>query len=125
MVDSLTKAERSALMSRVKGKNTFPELEVRRLLHRLGYRFRLHVRSLPGRPDVVLPRHHKIVQVHGCFWHRHPGCRMSSTPKSRVRFWTRKFSENVSRDQATMTALAAKGWKVLVVWECQVSRSDL
>ena len=89
------------------------------MLHRMGYRFRLHKRGLPGRPDVVLPRHRTVVLVHGCFWHRHGGCRFAYTPKSRVAFWRRKFLENVARDLRTVLALEALGWRVVTVWECE------
>jgi DNA mismatch endonuclease (patch repair protein) len=112
-------ALRSALMSRVKGKNTRPELIVRRLVHKLGYRYRLHRRDLPGSPDIVLPRGRKVIFVHGCFWHRHPGCPRASTPKTREAFWESKLSGNVKRDAAAQLALEAAGWKVLVVWECE------
>lgn len=106
-------------MSRIRGKDTKPELVVRRVLHRLGYGFRLHRADLPGRPDVVLPRFRTAVLVHGCFWHRHPGCKFAYTPKSRVNFWTDKFGHNVERDKRARRELRKLNWKVLVVWECQ------
>lgn len=111
--------ERRKLMGRVKGANTKPELVVRRVLHAMGYRFRLHRRDLPGRPDVVLPRYRIAIFVHGCFWHRHPGCRGASMPKTRADFWAAKFEANKARDRAAATALLAAGWKVLVLWECE------
>ena len=106
-------------MSRVGAKNTTPELAVRRSLHRLGFRFRLHRRDLPGAPDIVLPRLRTVILVHGCFWHRHPKCSKASMPKSRTDFWREKFRRNVSRDRKTKTALVHLGWKVIVIWECQ------
>jgi DNA mismatch endonuclease (patch repair protein) len=107
-------------MALVRSKDTKPELVVRRLTHRLGYRFRLHRRDLPGHPDLVFPSRRKVIFVHGCFWHRHPGCKATRVPKTRVEFWQRKFEDNVRRDAAAQEALAEAGWKVLVVWECEV-----
>ncbi len=92
---------------------------VRRAAHALGYRFRLHRKDLPGRPDLVFPSRRAVIFVHGCFWHRHPGCRMASTPKTRVEFWSAKFDRNVQRDAAVIDALEAAGWRVLVIWECE------
>lgn len=106
-------------MSRVTGKDTKPELAVRRIAHSLGLRFRLHKRDLPGRPDLVFPKHRLAVFVHGCFWHRHEGCRLASTPKTRADFWQAKFETNVARDAAAAEQLAALGWNVLVLWECE------
>jgi DNA mismatch endonuclease (patch repair protein) len=111
--------KRSAMMARIGQRNTKPELSVRRVLHRMGYRFRLHRKDLPGTPDIVLPRHHAAVLVHGCFWHRHPRCRFAYTPKTRFDFWSRKFQQNVERDQRTERALRRQGWAVLTVWECE------
>ena len=110
---------RSALMSRVRCKNTKPELVVRREVHALGYRFRLHRSDLPGTPDLVFPRLHKVVFVHGCFWHRHEGCSRTTTPTTRAAYWQRKFEQNVQRDRRNVTMLEALGWKVLVIWECE------
>ena len=107
-------------MSRIRGRNTKPELAVRSLLHRLGYRFRLHVRDLPGRPDIVLPRYGLVVLVHGCFWHRHSGCRFCYVPKTRVDFWRKKFEGNIRRDREVQLSLKKIGWRVMVVWECEV-----
>jgi len=112
-------AVRSALMRRIRGKNSKPELVVRKIAHSLGYRFRLHCRNLPGTPDLVFPRLHKAVFVHGCFWHRHPGCYRTTTPKTRARYWTQKFRENVSRDAIKEAQLRALGWRVCVIWECE------
>lgn len=107
-------------MSRIKGENTKPERVVRSFLHRQGYRFRLHRRDLPGNPDVVLPKHKTVIFVHGCFWHRHEGCRFAYTPKTRRDFWEEKFRTNVERDVANTKKLEDLGWKVAVIWECQI-----
>jgi len=110
---------RSKLMSRVRQKNTKPETVVRQALHAAGFRYRLHRRDLPGSPDIVLPGRKAVVFVHGCFWHRHPGCKAASTPKTRAEFWARKFDANVERDRRAIDALSEKGWAVHVVWECE------
>ena len=107
-------------MAAVTSKNTQPEVAVRRFLHALGYRFRLHRKDLPGKPDIVMPKLRTCIFVHGCFWHRHTGCRYATTPKTRSEFWKAKFSRNVERDLENVQALEALGWKVLVVWECEV-----
>lgn len=113
-------------MSRIKSRDTQPERAVRSMLHRLGYRFRLHRADLPGRPDIVLPRYKTVIFVNGCFWHRHEGCRFAYTPKTRIDFWQKKFSENVLRDQRAQASLVASGWKVIVVWECELrDQADL
>ncbi len=117
--------DRSALMSRVKAKDTKPELCVRRLAHGLGYRYRLHRRDLPGSPDLVFPGRRKALFVHGCFWHRHQGCRTTTMPKTRAKFWQRKFDDNVRRDERVIAALRDLGWDVLVVWECETSDENL
>lgn len=117
--------DRSALMSRVKAKGTKPELNVRRLAHGLGYRYRLHRRDLPGSPDLVFPGRRKVLFVHGCFWHRHQGCRKTTMPKTRAKFWQRKFDDNVRRDERVIAALRDLGWDVLVVWECETSDENL
>jgi DNA mismatch endonuclease (patch repair protein) len=106
-------------MSLVRQRDTSAELAVRSALHRLGYRFRLQRRDLPGSPDVVLPRHRVAVFVHGCFWHRHPGCSRATTPKTNTEFWLAKFVANEARDRRVAAQLEAAGWRVLVVWECQ------
>jgi DNA mismatch endonuclease (patch repair protein) len=123
VTDTLTKAERSSLMSRIRGKDTKPEVFVRSALHRAGFRFRLHGAALPGRPDIVLPRHRTVVFVHGCFWHRH-GCRLSSEPATRRAFWREKFARNRARDQRTARALRNLGWRVVTVWECSLRTTD-
>ena len=124
MTDTLTRAERSRLMAKIKGKNTAPERAVRSLLHRAGHRFRLHVRGLPGTPDVVLPRHRTVVFVHGCFWHRHRGCKYATMPGSHRKFWTDKFVRNVANDARHRRQLRRLGWKVVVVWSCQLKHPD-
>lgn len=111
--------QRRALMGRIKGVNTKPELVVRRILHAMGRRFRLHRKDLPGRPDVVLPRFRTAIFVHGCFWHRHIGCRGTTMPKTRAEFWNAKFEANVARDLVAQQALIAAGWNVVVIWECE------
>ena len=112
MTDIVNPARRSEIMSRIKGRNTKPELIVRRIAHGLGFRFRLHRGDLPGSPDMVFPRYRTVVFVHGCFWHRHDGCRYTYRPKSRIQFWTKKFEENVARDARNEMALRSLGWRV-------------
>jgi DNA mismatch endonuclease (patch repair protein) len=121
-MDTLTPSERSARMSRVRGSDTKPELLVRRLVHRMGYRYRLHDRRLPGRPDLVFARRRSVIFVHGCFWHRHPelGCKLARLPKSRTEFWLAKLDGNRSRDVETERRLRESGWRVLTVWECEL-----
>lgn len=119
-MDTVSKERRSEIMGLVKARNTRPEVFVRRLFHRLGYRFRLHPKNLPGGPDFALPRHRVAVFVHGCFWHRHPGCPNTRTPKSRVEFWEEKFQGNMRRDKRARRLLSKAGWRVLVVWECEL-----
>jgi DNA mismatch endonuclease (patch repair protein) len=112
------------MMSGIRGKNTKPEIIVRSFLHRAGLRFRLHAK-LPGRPDLVLPKHHAAVFVHGCFWHRHQGCRYTATPANNAAFWEEKFAANVSRDKKVTRQLEELGWRVLVIWSCQLNEEDL
>ncbi|MGP8438935.1 very short patch repair endonuclease [Paraburkholderia fungorum] len=119
-MDSLTPAERSERMSRIKGKNTKPELFIRRLVHGMGYRYRLHKKGLPGRPDLVFIKRRKVIFVHGCFWHRHHGCRLARLPKTRLDFWRTKLDANAARDKDVERRLAELGWKVMIVWECEV-----
>jgi DNA mismatch endonuclease (patch repair protein) len=121
-MDAEIDPRRSALMSRIRSGNTRPEIAVRRLLHALGYRFRLHRRDLPGKPDIVLPRHRLAIFVHGCFWHQHTGCRLASKPKTRQEYWTPKLAGNVARDARAQAALRAAGWRVEVIWECDARR---
>jgi DNA mismatch endonuclease (patch repair protein) len=121
MVDRISREHRSWNMGRIKGRDTAPELAVRSILHQLGLRFRLHRRDLPGKPDIVLARWKTIVFVHGCFWHRHAGCRFAYIPKSRLDFWNRKFEDTTKRDKRNQNELVAAGWRVVVVWECEVA----
>jgi DNA mismatch endonuclease (patch repair protein) len=118
MTDTLSPPQRSAHMARIRPADTRPELIVRRWLHRAGYRFRLHVRHLRGRPDIVLPRYRTVILVHGCFWHRHSGCRLAYQPKSRLAFWEHKFAQNALRDSQQTQALLKQGWRVIILWEC-------
>jgi len=120
-MDVFTAADRSALMSRIRGKDTRPELIVRRLAHGLGYRFRLHRRDLPGAPDMTFPSRKKVVFVHGCFWHQHPGCQYAYKPKSNVEFWKTKLAKNTKRDTCVLQKLREQGWSSLVIWECEIS----
>ena len=120
MTDTLTPEERSKRMSRIRSRDTKPELALRSALHRLGFRFRVNVRDLPGKPDIVLPKYRTVIFVHGCFWHRHEGCKIASTPKSNTAFWKEKFERNVARDRSAATKLAELGWKVIVAWECEL-----
>lgn len=120
-MDIVTRERRSSIMARIRGRDTKPELAVRRAAHALGYRFRLHRRDLPGSPDMVFPARRKVVFVHGCYWHRHPGCRLAYTPKSNVTFWTTKFDRNVRRDEEAQTRLLELGWDALTIWECQTA----
>ena len=112
--------QRSRNMSAIKSKNTKPEIAVRKLLHSLGYRFRLHRKDLPGSPDIVLPKYKTVIFVHGCFWHRHENCKYASTPKTRKEFWEKKFRENINRDNLNQANLSLKGWKIIIIWECQL-----
>lgn len=120
MVDVVSSKVRSRMMAGIGGKDTRPELDLRKGLFARGLRYRLHDRKLPGRPDIVLPRWNAIVFVHGCFWHRHPGCRYASTPSTRAEFWMDKFAKNVERDGRNIAALEALGWRVRIVWECDI-----
>jgi DNA mismatch endonuclease (patch repair protein) len=110
-------------MGNVRGKDTAPEMALRKALHRLGLRFRLHVAKLPGRPDIVLPKFRTVILVHGCFWHRHPNCSASTVPKTNAEFWREKFSKNVIRDRKNIDELRELGWRVFVTWQCEVSSS--
>lgn len=118
MVDRLTPQQRSEVMARIKRSDTKPELIVRKLLHRLGYRFRVQLQGIPGRPDVAFPRRRKIIQIHGCFWHAHEGCATFRMPKSRTAFWEAKFARNKARDARLEEAARDAGWDVLTLWEC-------
>jgi DNA mismatch endonuclease (patch repair protein) len=120
MIDVVDKITRSRMMAGIQGKNTKPELDLRRALHRLGLRYRLHATRLPGRPGIVLPRYHAAIQVHGCFWHRHEHCSFCTRPASNKEFWKLKFGETVKRDKRNLAALRKLGWKVAIVWECSI-----
>lgn len=121
MADVFTKEDRSKIMARVRAKNTVPELKVRKLLHALGYRYVLHAKNLPGHPDVVFPRRRTVIFIHGCFWHQHSGCKAAVRPASNAEYWQQKLTRNVSRDIETREALEAAGWRVLIIWECEIN----
>lgn len=124
MTDIISREKRSWNMSRIRSRDTKPELVVRSVLHQAGYRFRLHMGTLPGKPDIVLPKYKTVIFVHGCFWHRHLGCKYAYTPKSRVKFWKEKFRQNIERHKTVTVELERLGWQVLVVWECEVSQPE-
>mgnify|MGYP001194828174 FL=1 len=121
MTDIVSEEQRSYIMSKVASKDTKPELLVRSFLHRAGFRFRIHGKKLPGRPDLVLPKHQAVVFVHGCFWHRHNGCTKATMPATRVAFWREKFERNVARDLTNQADLRNLGWRVIVLWECEIA----
>lgn len=120
MADAVSKIQRSAMMSRVRGRDTGPEIAVRSVLHRAGYRFRLHRRDLPGTPDIVLPAYRTCIFVNGCFWHQHNGCAASKRPTTNVEFWNKKLDRTIQRDQENLRALQELGWKTIVLWECEI-----
>lgn len=124
MADIVDKQTRSRMMAGIRGKDTKPELVLRRALHARGFRFRLHSKNVPGRPDLVLSKHRAVVFVHGCFWHRHEDCRYATTPSTRPEFWQEKFESNVVRDSAVVAALLSSGWRVATVWECALRKPD-
>lgn len=124
-MDRLTTERRSWLMSRVKGKNTKPELVVRRLVFGMGYRYRLHAKNLPGRPDLIFPGRKKAIFVNGCFWHGHADCRYGRLPKSRVEYWQAKIEQNQTRDLKNTALLEADGWQVLTVWQCELKNIEI
>lgn len=121
MVDKLSKEKRSWNMSRIPNKNTKPEIKVRSLLHQNGYRFRLHKKELPGKPDIVMAKYNTAIFVHGCFWHKHENCNESTIPKTRTRFWEDKLNRNVDRDKKAIDSLKRIGWNVIVIWECETN----
>ena len=125
MTDIVDPSTRSKIMASICGKNTKPELRIRRGLHQLGMRFRLHRRDLPGRPDLVFPKHRAVLFVHGCFWHRHNSCRLAYIPSSNSEKWAEKFKANVERDRAQVTSLMEDGWRVFVIWECAIRVKDV
>jgi DNA mismatch endonuclease (patch repair protein) len=124
VIDIVDKQTRSRMMSGIRAKNTKPELALRHALHACGFRFRLHSSKVHGRPDLVLPKHHAVIFVHGCFWHRHEGCRLATTPSTRPEFWAAKFEANVARDKAVQLELRGEGWRLGTVWECAVKTPD-
>jgi len=124
-MDNISEERRSWNMSRIRSKDTSPEIRVRSFLHRSGFRFRLHAHNLPGSPDIVLPKYRTIIFVHGCFWHRHAGCKFAYTPKSRVEFWRSKFKQNIERDKSIKKLLKNLGWNVLTIWECEASDNSV
>lgn len=124
MVDHLTKEMRSWNMARIRSKDTKPEMIVRSLLHRAGYRFRLHSKDLPGKPDIVLPKYATVIFVHGCFWHRHKGCNRCTTPSTNSDYWFAKFKRNISNDKQHRKELKQMGWKPIIVWECEIKNID-
>jgi DNA mismatch endonuclease, patch repair protein len=125
MVDTRTKEKRHEIMSMVRSKDTAPELEVRKLIFAMGYRYRLHVRGLPSKPDIVMMGRRKIIDVRGCFWHGHSGCKYGRLPKSREDFWKTKIEHNRERDTRNLGLLEGDGWRVLVVWQCELQNPDL
>lgn len=124
MSDVFTKAKRSVVMSHIRGRDTRPERAVRSMLHSMGYRFRLVVANLPGRPDIVLRKYETVIFVHGCFWHRHRRCRFAYTPKSREEFWLKKLNSNVTRDSQVEMELRKLGWHVVIVWACELKHPE-
>lgn len=122
MTDHVAPDRRSAIMSAVRGKHTVPEMLVRRAAHRLGLRFRLHRRDLPGRPDLVLSKYQTVIFVNGCFWHRHTACKLATVPRTNTDFWLQKFEGNVRRDTANYARLTEMGWKVVILWQCEIGR---
>jgi DNA mismatch endonuclease, patch repair protein len=124
VTDTLPPDRRSANMSRIRSRDTSPEMIVRRLVHGMGYRYRLHVARLPGKPDIVLPRLRRIIDVRGCFWHQHPGCIDSHVPKSRLEYWAPKLERNQRRDEENRAKLRELGWRVLVIWECEAKAAS-
>lgn len=123
-MDTLTTEQRSARMSLIRGKNTGVELTVRSLIHRLGFRYRLHEKDLPGKPDLVFQSKRKVIFIHGCFWHRHERCPLARLPKSKLKFWVPKLEGNKLRDQANQQRLRKEGWRVLLIWECQINERE-
>lgn len=118
-MDKLNTEQRSKNMAAVKGKNTTPEIRVRKMLHKMGYRFRLHRKDLPGKPDIVLPRYRLCIFVNGCFWHQHPGCKRATIPELNREFWVKKFQGTLERDMCAKNELIAQGWRVCIIWECE------
>lgn len=123
-MDNVSPSVRSRMMAGIKAKNTKPELKIRKLLHAAGYRYRLHHKKLPGKPDIVMPKYKLCIFIQGCFWHRHQGCKYTTFPKSRVKFWEKKFRETVIRDSRNVSDLIQQGWRVFELWECGIKNND-
>lgn len=123
-MDIVNEEVRSRMMAGIRGTDTKPEMKVRKLLHRYGFRYRLHSPKLPGRPDIVLPRYQLCIFIHGCFWHRHEGCKYATTPRTREEFWRLKFQQNVARDERATNMLIEQGWRVFEIWECGIRRPE-
>lgn len=121
VTDIVDPATRSRMMSSIRGKDTKPEMIVRRFLHGKGFRYRLHVKELPGKPDIVLPRFSAVVLVHGCFWHHHAGCKFARMPKTNSDFWKNKIMSNVKRDKLNVARLESLGWRIIIIWECEIN----
>jgi DNA mismatch endonuclease (patch repair protein) len=124
-MDTFDREKRSEIMKKISGKNTYPEMVVRKMLHRMGYRYRLHRTDLPGKPDIVLPKYKKIILIHGCFWHGHEGCKRSKLPDTNRDFWRKKISKNMERDRYVIEELKRLGWSVLTIWNCEIRNKNL
>ena len=124
-MDPLAEQHRSWNMGRIRSTDTLPELAVRSILHRLGFRFRVHCRELPGKPDILLPKYRTAVFIHGCYWHRHPGCKKATTPKTNRTFWLSKFKANITRDKRNQAKLVELGWSVITIWECEILKDPV
>lgn len=125
MADVHTNAQRSYNMSRIKGKNTKPEMLVRKYLHAHGFRYKLHDKNLPGKPDLVLPKYKTVIFIHGCFWHGHHNCKYFTIPKTRTEWWTEKINKNIANDEKAVKLLKKEGWKIITVWECKLKPAKL
>jgi len=123
-MDSFTPEKRSEIMSKIRSKDTGPEFIVRKLLHKLGYRFRIHSKNLPGKPDIVLKKHNTVIFVNGCFWHHHEGCKRSNWPKSNKDYWIPKIKRTIQRDSESLKKLVNLGWNVIVIWECETKKTE-
>ena len=125
MSDIYSKQKRSQIMSKISGKNTKPEIIIRKLIHSLGYRYRLHKKELPGKPDIVFPKYHKVIFVNGCFWHGHSKCSRSKLPTTNQNFWTNKITGNKKKDKSNYTRLKKLGWNYLIIWQCEISKKNI
>ncbi len=123
-MDMISKEKRSWNMSRIKSTNTSPEITVRKLLHKMGFRFRLHRKDLPGKPDITLPKYKTVIEVRGCYWHHHNGCPGATIPKTNTAFWVNKFKQTVERDEKNIQKLSSLGWKVVIVWQCEIKNIE-